>query len=472
MSDVVNSEKIPNNVNLAGDKKLQRALEQWLPNYLDWWRQMGPEGYQEKDVFLRTAVSVDAEGWANFDYVKMPDYRWGIFLADPMADRTVGFGDHADEPAWQQVPGEYRTMLRRIIVTQGDTEPASVEQQRLLAKTAPSLYDMRNLFQVNVEEGRHLWAMVYLLHGYFGRDGREEAEALLERRSGNPDSPRILGAFNEPVTNWLDFFMFTTFTDRDGKFQLLSLAESGFDPLARTCRFMLTEEAHHMFVGETGVGRVIQRTAELMKASPNEDVRAQGGIPLDMIQRFMNFWLSVSEDLFGGEISSNAASYFAAGIKGRAYEMKKYEDHRALTGTLDIPVPKDGKLANEAIPLRNAMNEVLRLDYNEDNDRVLARWNKVLEEEGITTFRFQRPSSRFHRAVGVYSGHHFTPQGEYITAEAWNRRKDEWLPTKSDIELVRSLMHPVNEPGKFASWIAAPKTGIKGRPIEFEYVRV
>ena len=110
---------------------------------------------------------------------------------------------------WQEVPGEYRGTLRRLIVTQGDTEPASVEQQRQLGRTCPSLYDLRNLFQVNVEEGRHLWAMVYLLHAYFGRDGREEAEALLQRRSGDPDKPRILGAFNEPTPDWLSFFMFT-----------------------------------------------------------------------------------------------------------------------------------------------------------------------------------------------------------------------------------------------------------------------
>ena len=93
--------------------------------------------------------------------------------------RKVNFGAHLGEPAWQEVPGEYRAMLRRLIVVQGDTEPASVEQQRHLGKTAPSLYDMRNLFQVNVEEGRHLWAMVYLLHKYFGRDGRDEADELL-----------------------------------------------------------------------------------------------------------------------------------------------------------------------------------------------------------------------------------------------------------------------------------------------------
>ena len=180
----------------------------------------------------------------------MPDYRWGVLLAPREDGRKVNFGAHLGEPAWQEAPGEYRAMLRRLIVIQGDTEPASVEQQRHLGKTAPSLYDMRNLFQVNVEEGRHLWAMVYLLHKYFGRDGREEADQLLQRRSGDKDKPRMLGAFNEATPDWPSFFMFTFFTDRDGKMQLESLAQSGFDPLSRTCRFMLTEEAHHMFVGE------------------------------------------------------------------------------------------------------------------------------------------------------------------------------------------------------------------------------
>src|SRR5688572_19776145 len=276
MSTVSLNEKIPNNVDLSSDKRLQRALEQWQPGFLDWWREMGPDGFQTNDVYLRTAISVDSGGWAHFDWVKMPDYRWGIFLADPEPNRTIGFGDNMGKPVWQEIPGEFRNPFRRLIVTQGDTEPASVEQQRQLGKTCPSLYDLRNLFQVNVEEGRHLWAMVYLLHTYFGRDGREEAEGLLQRRSGNPDKPRILQAFNQPCDDWLNFYCFTMFTDRDGKYQLSALAESGFEPLARTCQFMLTEEAHHMFVGETGIGRVVKRTAQLMKAS--EEVRKVGGI--------------------------------------------------------------------------------------------------------------------------------------------------------------------------------------------------
>ncbi|HEX6622579.1 MAG TPA: benzoyl-CoA 2,3-epoxidase subunit BoxB, partial [Pyrinomonadaceae bacterium] len=328
-------ERIPNNVNLSEDKRLQRALEKWLPDYLDWWREMGPEGFQEKDVWLRTAISVDTDGWAHFDYVKMPDYRWGIFLkpADPGA--TVGFGDNFGRPAFQEVPGEFRNALRRIIVTQGDTEPASVEQQRRLGHTCPSLYDMRNLFQVNVEEGRHLWAMVYLLHKYFGRDGRDEADAMLERRSGHPDKPRILEAFNQPCDDWLNFFCFTMFTDRDGKYQLSALAESGFEPLARTCRFMITEEAHHMFVGETGVDRVVARTCELMKQDPNGDARAQGGIDLATIQKYINLWFTLSLDLFGGEISSNAADFFAAGLKGR-YKESQLDEHTALGQTYQM----------------------------------------------------------------------------------------------------------------------------------------
>ncbi len=471
MSAVLTNEKIPNNVDLSGDKRLQRALEKWLPSYLEWWKEMGPEGFQQKDVYLRTAISVDADGWAHFDHVKMPDYRWGIFLADAVEDRKIGFGDHAEEAAWQQVPGEYRNMLRRLIVTQGDTEPASVEQQRLLGDTAPSLYDMRNLFQVNVEEGRHLWAMVYLLHTYFGRDGREEAEELLERRSGDEDKPRILGAFNQPCPDWLQFFMFTMFTDRDGKYQLLSLAESGFDPLARTCKFMLTEEAHHMFVGETGVARIIQRTCELMKKNSNEDAQAEGGVPLDMIQRAINLWFSISADLFGGEISSNAANYFASGLKGRAYEMKKHTDHLALEGAHTIEVVKDGKLVKEEVPIRNAMNELLRDEYRADDERAVVRWNKILINEGID-YQFTLPCRQFNRAVGVHAPHHFDPTGRLIAEADWETRKDEWLPNDEDATYLKTIQQQVTEPGKFANWIAAPKVGIKGRPVEFDYVRL
>jgi len=388
-------------------------------------------------------------------------------------DRTIACGDDYGKPVWQQVPGEHRNTLRRLIVTQGDTEPASVEQQRLLGQTCPSVYDLRNLFQVNVEEGRHLWAMVYLLHSYFGRDGREEAEALLERRSGDPNKPRLLGAFNEPCTDWLSFFMFTFFTDRDGKYQLLALSESAFDPLSRTTRFMLTEEAHHMFVGETGVLRVLDRTAGQMKEHKVETVdavRKLGLIDLPTMQRYLNLWFTLSLDLFGGEVSSNAAAYFASGLKGRAKE-QSYEDHVALTGTYGIEQVKDGKLVHEDVPMRNAMNEVLRDEYVEDCQRGVDKWNRTIAAHGIP-FELKLPSRRFHRHVGLYAGLYFDPSGNLITKEAFDAKKDEWLPSEADKTFVKSLMtKPIYDPKQMAHWIAAPKQGIKGRPVDFEYVR-
>lgn len=470
MSSIDYNERIPNNVHLSDDKRLQRALEKWQPAYLDWWREMGPSGWQEKDVYLRTAVSVDKGGWAHFDYVEMPDYRWGIFLADAEPDRKIPFGDHYGQDAWQEVPGEHRNMLRRIIVTQGDTEPASVEQQRILGATAPSLYDLRNLFQVNVEEGRHLWAMVYLLHAYFGRDGREEADELLARRSGDDDKPRILDAFNQRCPDWLTFFCFTTFTDRDGKYQLGALAESAFDPLSRTCRFMLTEEAHHMFVGQTGVERIIRRACEMMKDAPEEDVRSLGGIDLPTIQKYINFWFTYSLDLFGSEISTNAGDFFAAGLKGRWNE-KKYEDHIALEGYLDIPTLENGRMSNQEVPLRTAMNQVLRGEYVDDCQKVLDRWNKAVQDEGID-FTFELPSIRFHRHQGIYADHRFNPAGEPISDEQWAAQYGDWVPSDDDRAYINSLMKPVYEPGKMANWIAPPRRGINGMPVDYEYVRV
>jgi benzoyl-CoA 2,3-dioxygenase component B len=471
MGNVDLNAKIPNNVGLADDRKLQKALEAWQPNFIEWWMDMGPEGFQMDQIYLRTAVDVDASGWAQFDHVQMPDYRWGIFLQPEVENRLIHFGDNIGAPVWDKVPGDYRTALRRIIVTQGDTEPASVEQQRLLGQCAPSLYDLRNLFQVNVEEGRHLWAMVYLLHKYFGRDGREEAEDMLVRRSGHVDNPRILGAFNEPINDWLSFYCFTTFTDRDGKYQLASLAESGFDPLARTCRFMLTEEAHHMFVGETGVGRVIQRTLEVM--AEGKDPKDVGAIPLEIIQKYVNRWFTVSMDLFGGEDSSNAATYFAAGLKGRFREGNdpNITDHVALEGVYEEFLPgDDGAIARKEVPLRRAMNLVLRDAYRLDCERAVKTWNRLLKK-GNVDFRITLPSERFHRNQGVWAGLPFNPEGEWIGHEAWERDKGQWIPTEADEAYVASLMKPCYEVGKIAGWIAPPRVGINGNAFEFEYVK-
>ena len=463
-------DKIPNNVDLNHDRRLQKALEKWQPKFVEWWTDMGPEGFQANDVYLRTAVSVEKDGWADFRYVKMPDYRWGIFLTPEEKRRAVGFGDMINVPSFENVPGEFRNALRRLIVTQGDTEPASVEQQRLLGQCCPSLYDLRNLFQVNVEEGRHLWAMVYLLHRYFGRDGREEADELLERRSGNPDKPRILEAFNQPIDDWLSFYCFTMFVDRDGKFQLAALAESGFSPLRRTTRFMLTEEAYHLFVGDTGISRVVRRSAQLHKES-NGDPIGLGGIPLDIIQRYINYWFTYSLDLFGGEISSNAADFFASGLKGRYNEEKKFKDHAATEGFVNIPVIEAGALTNRQVPTRNAMNELLRDEYISDSENAIRRWNKIIADEGVD-FEFALPHKRFHRHKGEYAGHYFDTDGALVTEDVYQAKASAILPSEQDYATVKSLMVQVTKPGEMANWICPPKQGIDGQPLEFEYVRL
>src|ERR1700730_6541311 len=468
---------IPNNVDLAHDTRVKHALERWHPGYLGWWHDMGPEGFQEKLVYLRTAVSVDPKGWAKFDYVRMPEYKWGILLAPAVAERKIGFGAHKGEPAWQEGPGEYRAMLRRLIVIPGDTEPASVEQQRALGKTAPSLYDMRNLFQVNVEEGRHLWAMVYLLQKYFGADGRAEAEELLQRRSGDPDTPRMLGAFNEKTPDWLSFFMVTYFTDPDGKMQLEALAPSGFAPLSRTCRFMLTEEAHHMFVGETGVGRILQRTCEAMKQAGIDDptdiekVRALGVVDLPTLQKRMNLHYSLSLDLFGSEVSTNAANFYNASLKGRFQESKIEDDRRLDHSTYPVLKLVDGEIKRVDEPALTAINMRLRDDYTADCQRGIDRWNKIIERSGVP-FRLVLPHVAFHRAIGEFRDIHASPDGRLLDEASWQREKDKWLPSKDDGDFIASLMQRWVEPGQFASWIAPPRVGVDNKPGDFEYVKI
>ena len=463
------SEKIPNNVGLHEDRRLQRALESWQPDFLSWWGSMGP-ALPTQDVYLRTAVNVGREGWAHFAHVPMPEYRWGIFLAERDPGRRIGFGEHKGEPAWQKVPGEYRSALQRLIVVQGDTEPASVEQQRNLGATAPSLYDLRNLFQVNVEEGRHLWAMVYLLHAYFGREGREEAAELLRRNSGSADAPRILGAFNEETPDWLSFFMFTYFTDRDGKYQLGTLKESGFDPLSRTCEFMLKEEAHHMFVGTTGVDRVVERAAQLMTEHDTDEVAARGGIPLEVIQKYLNFHYSVSLDLFGGETSTNVANYYTAGLKGRWNEPRRNDDHKLTSESIMVDtLTGDGEIGQSEVAALTGLNTDLRREYVADCQTGVNRWNRILDSAGID-FRLRLPHVAFNRKVGAFAGVEATPSGELLSAEEWERRQGSWLPTEVDKTHVRSLMRPVHERGKIAAWIAPPRNGINGQPFDYEYV--
>jgi benzoyl-CoA 2,3-dioxygenase component B len=478
MSSSVNYDTlIPNNVDLSSDRQLQRALENWHPKFLSWWQNSGPTDFQQHEVYLRTAVGVESGNWAKFGFVRMPEYRWGILLAPQEENRKIGFGEHKGEPVWQEVPGEYRSLVRRLVVIQGDTEPASVEQQRFLGHAAPSLYDMRSLFQINVEEARHLWAMVYLLHKYFGRDGREEAEMLLQRTSGDEDRPRILGAFNEQTPDWLSFFLFTSFTDRDGKMQLESLAQSGFDPLSRSCRFMLTEEGHHMFVGKSGIERVLDRTCSVMQELGISDpadigrLRELGVIDLPLIQRKMNFHFSVTLDLFGSEISTNAATVFNAGIKGRYHETDIDDDHVLHDSLYPVMVASGEGFVMQDHPAISAVNARLVDDYIADCEGVVAAWNKVIRRAGVD-FELYLPHRAFNRAQGGFRDMRVTPAGIIVDEVTWLAGQDDYLASASDLEYVLSLMKPSTGVGEFASWISPPKHGVGGKPGDYEYVKI
>lgn len=223
-----------------------------------------------------------------------------------------------------------------------------------------------------------------------------------------------------------------------------------------------------MFVGKTGVERILQRTARLAKGG---DVLNQGGIPFEMVQRAVNFWYSVSLDLFGGEDSSNAATFFGAGLKGRDREMEQAE-HSGLNETFKLEkFAPDGTMTVEELPLRRAMNEVLREAYVKDCDKVVKSWNRALEAEG-TDFRLTLPHKRFHRAQGVYAGLHFDPQGRFVTPDEWEKRKDDWIVNDRDRDVLANLMtEAVVKPGEFAGWIAPPPRGIDGQPLDFEYVK-
>jgi benzoyl-CoA 2,3-dioxygenase component B len=228
-----------------------------------------------------------------------------------------------------------------------------------------------------------------------------------------------------------------------------------------------------MFVGDTGLGRIVERTCQLMKdAGFSEDVRRVGGIDLPMIQRHINFWFSQSLDLHGSEVSSNAASYFTNGLKGRAEEEKCADDHQLADAIYAMDIVDDqGRPARREVPMRNALNEVLRDWYVDDCRSGIERWNKKIADHGID-FRFALPDRRFNRRIGVFAGFHVDPSGRPIGVEEWERRRGDWLPSSADTEYLKSLQAtPVYEPGRFANYIAPPLRGVNHQPIDFEYVR-
>ena len=201
------------------------------------------------------------------------------------------------------------------------------------------------------------------------------------------------------------------------------------------------------------------------------DIREQGAIPADIIQKYINFWASSSNDLFGAEVSSNSANFFRAGLKGRAYE-PRYDDHKALESSYTMPTFDGERLGTDEVPLRNAMNEVLRDEYVKENQKGVAYWNRIPKKLDVD-LEFYLPHRHFNRKIGTFAEGRFHPlTGEPLTQDQWKANVDQWLPTDEDRAYVKSLMKPVLEPGKFANWIAPPAKGIDGNPVDFEYVRL
>jgi benzoyl-CoA 2,3-dioxygenase component B len=236
---------------------------------------------------------------------------------------------------------------------------------------------------------------------------------------------------------------------------------------------MLTEEAHPMFVGESGISRVLQRTCQVMNELKTDDpakLRAAGVIDLPTMQRYLNFHFSVTIDLFGADESSNAATFYSSGLKGRFEEGKRNDDHVLKGQSYRVLQVKDGGLHEKEVPMLNALNEVLRDDYIKDSMGGVDRWNKVIEKAGVP-FRLKVPHKAFHRNIGGLAGLKVSPDGRVVSEAEWQAKKDEWLPSATDRAFVQSLMGRCVEPGKFANWIAPPVVGINRQPIDFEYIR-
>jgi benzoyl-CoA 2,3-dioxygenase component B len=341
---------------------------------------------------------------------KYGDYQFEAKYADTKASE-IEYGDFRGQRKWErvtQIPHQpIRDALLNLIVYQGDTEFASVEQQRNLLETSPSDYDTDSVCRIMVEEMRHGWQMCHLLVNHFGETGKIEARKLLERRAWQNN--RLLGSFNVDVDDWVDFFTYTEFVDRDGKFQLNMLSTSGFAPLARSMGPMLREEGFHLGTGHMGLQRIAKA----------------GRVPVAVLQRYVNKWLSTAYDLFGKDSSSSAEWFYVWGLKGR------YDEARQT-----------------AEPDKAHLNELSRDLYRQEVLGLLDSINKLIPADAP---RLTAPDLKFHRSIGEFVGGTYSVTGEKLSPEAYEKPLAETLPTAADKTLIRDLM---KEPG----WIAPRET--------------
>jgi len=336
-----------------------------------------------------------------FDSSRIPaDYKFEALYEDT-AIPEVEFGEFAGNRKWErllQIPNqEMRDALLHLIVYQGDTEFASSEQQRHLVHSAPSPYDLKCLLRVMRDEMRHGWQMSHVLVSHFGDTGKLEARKLLERRAfeGN----RLLGAFNQPLENWLEFFVYTAFIDRDGKYQLSMLHHSGFAPVANSMGPMLKEEAFHLFTGQSGLTRVVKA----------------GKIPTEIIQKYLNKWITAAYDLFGKDRSTSALRFYRWGFKGRFNE------------DTSLAPPKD----------LERLNEEARSLYAKEVGEIIDSLNQMIPEGQSKLFL---PDGRFNRKIGEHAGKTFGVDGKSLSEKDYGRHLQEVLPTSKDQEVLAGIL--------------------------------
>jgi benzoyl-CoA 2,3-dioxygenase component B len=351
------------------------TFDDWIDNFRQWQRDIG------------------------YDPALLSDYKFETKLGE-LHSPEIEFGDYKGQKKWQrvsQIPNQtIRDALMNLIVYQGDTEFASVEQQKNLIDTAPTEYDRQALTRVNSEEMRHGWQMCYLLVNYFGDSGKLEARKLLERRAFRGD--RLLGSFNAPVNNWLDFFTYTEFVDRDGKYQLTMLSHSAFAPLAESVTAMLKEEFFHMFTGHTGLTRILRA----------------GKIPIPIMQKYFNKWLSTAYDLFGTDHSSSAHWAYTWGLKGR------FDEHEA-----QVPAEKD------------KLNDLARAHYMAESANLIDQLNQLIPEGQAKLYA---PDFRFNRSIGENVGKPFSVTGELLSPDAHEKHLRETLPTEEDEKILADII--------------------------------
>lgn len=330
--------------------------------------------------------------------IRYPVDRLGDFLMVPKYDESaapaIGFGSFKGQPKWRtllQVPRQpIRDALLDLIRVQGDTEFASVEQQRHLLDTAPSDYDAKSLVRINAEEMRHGLQMAHVLTTNFGDAGAREAAGLLERRATK--GTRLLKAFNDEVRHWVDLFCFTAFMDRDGKYQLAMLHQCAFWPIAASMGPMLKEEAFHLGTGVTGLKRIVQA----------------GAIPTSILQKYLNWWISAAYDCFGKESSSTASWAYEWGLKGRFDEATN-------------PTEAD----------RAALNEYNRGLYATEVQGIIEELNRHRAKGQPPLYA---PDVRFHRRVGAHVDANISAHGQPLSPDAYEGHLAGVLPSADDEE--------------------------------------